>query len=168
MNKHEGELNVDSLQVHSLRLTIELVPSTCFYSNVRSMVSKENWDEIRKACYSLAGYNCEICGGRGDKWPVECHEVWSYDDVNKVQKLEYLIALCPSCHMVKHFGFARINGNEENALKHLMAVNGLSRTVASKVVAAAFRIWEERSNYQWKVDLSYLDEIGVSYTLDRK
>ena len=29
-----------------MKLTIELVPSTAWYSNVRSNVSKEEWDKI--------------------------------------------------------------------------------------------------------------------------
>jgi hypothetical protein len=29
------------------RLTIELVPSTCFYSNVRTLLPKKVWDNLR-------------------------------------------------------------------------------------------------------------------------
>lgn len=50
----------------------------------------------------------KVCGGRGEKWPVECHEMWQYDDKNHVQKLAGLIALCPDYHKVKHIGYASI------------------------------------------------------------
>jgi hypothetical protein len=30
------------------RLTVELVPSTCWYTNVRSNVSKAVWDRLRR------------------------------------------------------------------------------------------------------------------------
>ena len=62
-----------------MRLTIELVPESCWYSNVRSEVSKATWDVLRKAAYKKAGYVCEICGGKGPTYPVACHEMWSYD-----------------------------------------------------------------------------------------
>ena len=59
-----------------IKLTIELVPKTAWYKNVRSEVSKDRWDELRKECYRNANYKCEVCGGTGPKWPVECHEIW--------------------------------------------------------------------------------------------
>lgn len=33
-----------------LKLTIELVPTTAFYSNVRSNVTSCQWNKIRKKC----------------------------------------------------------------------------------------------------------------------
>ena len=53
------------------RLTIELVPSTCFCKNVRSQVDPARGDRIRMAVYAAAGSKCEICGGRGTAHPVE-------------------------------------------------------------------------------------------------
>ena len=81
-----------------MKLTIELVPRMCWYSNVRTNVTREKWDIIRKECYRKSNYKCEICGDKGTTHPVECHEIWEYDDVNYVQKLIGFIALCPNCH----------------------------------------------------------------------
>src|SRR4051794_19953715 len=60
------------------RLTIELVPRTCWLSNVRNHVEKSQWDFIRKSVYLKASNKCEICGGKGPKWPVECHEIFEF------------------------------------------------------------------------------------------
>jgi len=79
------------------KLTVELVPSTSWYSNVRSEVSKKDWNAIRKRVYREANYVCQICAGRGSKWPVECHEIWAYDDENHIQELAGMQALCPKC-----------------------------------------------------------------------
>ncbi len=141
-----------------MKLTIELVPSTSWYTNVRSNVSKKEWDIIRKLVYQQANNLCEICGGRGSKWPVECHEVWEYDDTNHVQKLKKMIALCPMCHKVKHIGRAGVMGEYEMALKHLIQVNNCSRSQAQTYVAEQFLIWEQRSKYDWTLDLSILKE----------
>lgn len=150
-----------------LKLTIELVPRTCFYSNVRSIVSQSDWDKLRKDCYSKAKYVCEICGGKGTSHPVECHEVWSYNDENDTQKLERLIALCPACHAVKHWGLSRIRGRENECIRHLIYVNNITLKEANRLVNNEFAIWKERSDKQWILDLSYLDNLGIKYVLDR-
>jgi 5-methylcytosine-specific restriction endonuclease McrA len=77
---------------------------------------------LRKRTYRQANYRCQVCGGRGSKHPVECHEIWHYDDENKIQKLMGLIALCPSCHQVKHIGLAQIQGKGEEANRHLALI----------------------------------------------
>ncbi len=71
-------------------LTVELVPQTCWYTNVRSNVPAEDWERLRKFVFKLAGYRCEICGGRGDKWWVECHEQWEYDDARWYCQLNFV------------------------------------------------------------------------------
>ena len=101
------------------RLTIELVPRTSWYSNVRSNVSEAEWDRLRRPVYHRAGSRCEICGGRGQKHPVECHEVWLYDDAAGIQRLVDLIALCPSCHGVKHLGRSHVKGGGDEAIEQL-------------------------------------------------
>lgn len=139
------------------KLTIELVPSTCWYSNLRSELPKEKWDVLRRACYKWADYKCQVCGDTGPKHPVECHEVWDYDDNNKVQKLEGVIALCPNCHMVKHMGRSQVIGKGEHAKNHLKKVNGWSNSQAVKYINKAFNTWERRSQFEWELDLSWLE-----------
>lgn len=144
-----------------MKLEIELVPETCWFSNVRSAVSKKEWDRIKSQVSSQAWDTCQICGGVGDKHPVECHEIWSYDDDKLIQKLEGMIALCPSCHQVKHFGFAQISGKAEQAFQHLMKINRLTKIQAEKYVKAAFQQWAQRSEKEWQLDISHLSEYGI-------
>ena len=149
-----------------LILTIELVPKTCFYSNVRSMVSPSEWDRLRNDCYKKANNVCEICGGHGDRWPVECHEIWLYDDKNKIQKLEKLIALCPSCHHVKHWGLSRLNNLEDDCMDHFTKVNKCSDGECLEYVEKSFRQWRERSQHYWSADLRVLEKYGVKEILN--
>ena len=141
-----------------MKLTIELVPKTAWYENLRSELSNDEWDKLRKETFKKANYTCEICGGTGPKWPVECHEIWDYDDENKTQTLKGLIALCPSCHEVKHIGLARVRGNEYRALQHLERVNNITKSEAEKVMNEAFDVWNERSKHEWTLDLTWLEE----------
>lgn len=142
-----------------LKLTIELVPQTCWFSNVRSHVTKTQWDHIRKQVYTAAYDTCEICGGIGDKHPVECHEVWNYDDKNHIQKLERMIALCPDCHAVKHAGFYIINGKDKLISNHFNKVNKVKN--CNKYMIKAMEIWTERSKFEWTLDISILSEYGI-------
>lgn len=140
------------------KLTIELVPKTCWFSNVRSEVSRAEWDTIRRRVYREADYICEICDGQGDAHPVECHEVWEYDDEAKIQKLVRMIALCSACHEVKHIGFATVRRRCKEALRHLAEVNDWTAEEAEEYVEQAFEEWEERSRHQWQLDISALGE----------
>lgn len=144
-----------------MRLSIELVPFTCWLSNVRSICSKAQWDKIRKQVYLEAEYVCEICGGVGPKHPVEAHEIWSYDDHNQIQKLVGMIALCPACHQVKHIGFAQSQGKGEQAMQHLMKVNELTRKKAEKYLTEAMQQWDERSQKKWKLDMTFLSTYDI-------
>lgn len=145
----------------TVRLTIELVPQTSWFNNVRAVVSKKQWDTIKSQVAAKAYDLCEICGGVGPKHPVECHEIWHYDETKLVRKLEGMIALCPSCHMVKHFGFAEVQGKRARALAHLMKVNKMTIDKAEDYVLKAFQLWVNRSQKQWTLDITHLKEYGV-------
>jgi hypothetical protein len=147
-----------------LILEIELVPAYSWFNNVRSAVSRPQWDVIRKQVYSQAYDKCQICGGVGKRHPVECHEIWSYDSLKKLQKLEGMIALCPDCHTVKHMGLAEVQGRGEKALQHFMKVNKLTRKQALTEVEKAFMLWSVMSASEWKVDISHLKNYGIDIT----
>lgn len=107
-------------------LRIELVPSSCWWSNLRSELPDEQWTVCKRWSAQRAGRRCEVCGDRGPKWPVECHEQWTYleDERPRVQRLDGLVSLCPACHESTHTGFARTRGRYAEAMRHLVAVNG--------------------------------------------
>lgn len=141
------------------KLTVELVPTDQWSKNLRtrSIIKRETWDALRRACYVRANHKCEICGGVGRRHPVECHEIWDYNDNAKIQKLLGLIALCPDCHQVKHIGLAAVRGKFAKALGHLMEVNQWPVELAEAYVTRQFEIHQIRSRWVWSLDLSWLD-----------
>lgn len=147
-------------------LTVELVPMSQWADNLRSRLPKSKWDALRHATYAAAHYRCEVCGGVGRKHPVECHEIWEYDDPTSTQKLVGLIALCPHCHEVKHFGLAQARGRGGPALAHLARVNGWPLAVAALHVQVAFATWNERSIREWTLDLGWLDTLDKPVDVD--
>jgi 5-methylcytosine-specific restriction endonuclease McrA len=146
------------------RLTIELVPKTCWFSNVRNHVSDQEWKAISRQVSCGALNRCQICSGRSPTGArVECHEVFSYHEEARTQKLVSLVALCRPCHLVKHIGWAQIKGHEPAALVQLAAVNGWTPEQCADYVDEAFALWRKRSENQWNVDLSFIEEhFGIS------
>jgi hypothetical protein len=168
--QHIDEFIVKKLKkMPETKLTIELVPTTCWFSNVRTLLPKAEWDKLRKESYAKAKYKCEICGdvgtNQGVKHAVECHEIWEYDDKEFVQKLNGLISLCPHCHMVKHMGRTTVIGKQDIAIKHLQEVNGWSHKKTVSYLADVYEIHEERSKRKWKLDIEILSE---NYGIDKK
>lgn len=158
------------------KLTIEMIPKTCWASNVRSTVSATEWDKIRFISYAFAKNKCQICKNTGKKQgyrhDLECHEIWDYDEVNKIQKLTGLISLCPLCHFTTHFGRATAMKRQALAMKQLELVNGWDHKDIVTYLAKVYEEYKERSKYQWTLDLSILEaepfNIKIKKTATRK
>jgi hypothetical protein len=146
----------------TVRLSIELVPRSCWLSTLRSALSTEQWDHLRRRVYYHAGRRCEVCGGKGRQWPVEAHETWAYDKESGIQRLEAVRALCPRCHQVKHFGHATLTGKEEEAEEHLRDINNWDAVTSKNYIKHCFAVWRGLSECSWKVDLSLLEQYGFT------
>jgi len=137
-----------------LRLSIELIPLTTAGINLRSELTPKQWDALRRAVYSRAGYCCEACDA--DSIEVHCHEVWNWDDKKHVQKLIGLRCLCWKCHEATHLSETGIRG-PLNTLKHFARVNGITLFKANRIVKRAYKQVMERSKHEWELDTSWLN-----------
>ena len=154
-------------------LTIELVPHTCWWTNVRSNVSKKDWEKCKAYVRARSGDKCEVCGGQGTKHPVECHEIWEYEMIAygsgaNVQRLVDLIALCPDCHRVKHIGHTtQIGGVKalDRAIQHLCRVNQWEPEEAEAYIQQAFKEFDRRSLEEWELDIDFLAVLGIDATV---
>jgi hypothetical protein len=142
--------------------TVELVPRGCWGRNLRSLLTEEAWEELRGRWAKRAGNACEICLGKGGKWPVEIHEEWQYDDHAHVQHLQGLIALCPDCHELKHWGRTKniSPGARLEAVARLKRFRLFTTEEAEQFLADAERRVRQRSEHEWRVDLSWLSTEG--------
>jgi hypothetical protein len=141
------------------KLTIELIPERAWGVNLRSELPKEEWDRLRRQCYLRAGYACEVCGGHGPQHPVECHEVWEWDRENLIQRLKGLVALCPACHEVKHYGRTDAKGCGCRARRHLAEVNDWSELKVWSYISQVEWEFQEIRDLPWTIDLSWLDTL---------
>jgi len=152
------------------KLTIELIPSTVWFSSIYKIYKKDNklnkWRKIKKELFEKEGRKCWICGAENVR--LEAHEFWEYDDKNHIQRLVAIHHLCGMCHKIKHIGFwcytedGRRQLEEEgltrdDLIEHFCKVNNCSRKEFEEHEKEAFRIWRERSKYEWKQDFGKYD-----------
>jgi len=157
-------------QKQKFKLTIELVPSTVWFSSLYKLYKKRNqldkWKKIKEELFKKEGKKCWICGAENVR--LEAHEFWEYDDKNHIQKLVAIHHLCSMCHKIKHIGFwcyteygrrkLKNEGvNREDLINHFCKVNNCTREDFEKHEKEAFKIWRERSKYSWKQDFGKYD-----------
>jgi len=142
----------------TLKLSIELIPSSSWGSNLRNVLKPKMWDEIRKKVYKSNNMRCAICQRSGK---LQAHEIWKFDDKKRIQKLVDIIPLCFLCHMVKHIGFASLTGDNytnDLTIKHFMTVNKVDRLEFQKHLKSAIKNFEDRSRFEWQLELSKLKD----------
>ncbi len=146
-------------------LFVDMIPRTCWFTNVRTCVSPQDWERLRRMILGRAGHRCEACCATEDRaarrW-LEAHERWSFDDRTGTQTLRRLICLCSPCHLTTHLGYANVTGRADEALTHLRRVTGLTDRQVSRHVGDAGRLWTERSAWTWHLDLRMLTDAGVT------
>ncbi len=143
-------------------LFIDLIPITCWFTNVRSCTDIRDWDRLRDYVYSRVNNTCECCHNKTND--IEAHERWHYDNDTKTQKLVRLVALCKMCHTSTHIGLAGIKGKGYEALEHLKKVRNFTNEEAIEHKKQAFQVWSERNTIEWNLDLSLLINNGIKLT----
>lgn len=66
---------------------------------------------------------CEVTGGVGQEWPVECHEQWRFHEDTQTAELMNLVALHPDVHLAKHLERQQDDRKRQQALWMLQAIN---------------------------------------------
>jgi len=140
---------------------MELVPSTVWESSLYRLMPRETWNKIRDNFIEENGRKCQICGETTGT--MNLHEIWNYDDMKHIQKLEGLVLLCKMCHHVKHIGLAGVLAEEgkldyNEVIRHFCKVNSCFEEEFEKHRKEAFEIWEKRSMFKWKQDFGKYNE----------
>jgi hypothetical protein len=103
-----------------------------------------------------------ICGSVGADHPVEAHEAWEFDEAERMQRLVGMMALCPACHEVKHFGRAVRRGRGEQVRAQLARINGWSGDEVEEHLRTTAEVWHRREEVEdWSLDLAALAEYGM-------
>jgi hypothetical protein len=147
-------------------LFIDLIPSSCWFSNVRSCIHPKDWDRVRKYIYERVNYCCECCGINtiedNTNGIIEAHERWYYIEISKIQKLMRIVALCHQCHQSTHMGLAGILGKTDEAVQHLKRVRNFTDTDYNTHKRESFDLFKKRSQINWKLDISLITNTGIT------
>lgn len=144
-----------------MKLELHLIPESTFYGNLRNKIGRQKWTTLSKKIRKERDYTCDICGAKeGQEAPhTHLHEVWEFDEDNKVQKLSGFECLCPDCHAVHHWGLSQIRGSDMiRLMRHACSINGCSEEYFHRHILEAFDTWRQRSTINWTVDTSILNE----------
>jgi hypothetical protein len=146
-------------------LSIDLVPSSAWFTNVRTAVTRTTWEKLRLYAFERADRCCEGCGswehpasGRA----LELHERFEFDVATRTQSLRRLVALCERCHAVAHFDRTVSQGFEREAFAHLLRVADMTAAEATACLDDARTVAEVRGRYEWELDLSILTRAGIT------
>ncbi|DBA85403.1 hypothetical protein WJX79_007934 [Trebouxia sp. C0005] len=138
-------------------LTVEAFPANlAAHINMSSNLPEEEWSAIRKVTYRKADYKCEVSGGVGTEWPVECHEVWRFHEGSQTLQLRGFMALHPEVHLAKHLERQQDDKRRQQAIWMLQAMNEWTVAEAEEYWKFARDTAMRRSSQEWKFDLSWL------------
>ena len=145
-------------------LYVDLIPSSCWFVNVRYCIEQEDWHRLGTGIRERAGNKCEVCQAKEDKDAgtfLEAHERWEFIEATGEQILRRIICLCSLCHRTTHYGYAQVVGQEAEVREHFISVNGCSMGELNDHVQEAFEIWRQRNDQAWTLDLSIITDAGI-------
>jgi hypothetical protein len=148
-----------------MKLRIEVLPKTCWNSNLRTKLKKSDWDKIRKNVYAKEEMRCHICEIQCDT--LDAHEVWEFDEINHIQRLVEIIGVCKLCHNVIHYGRAQKVGYEKEAREQFVKVNECEIIDLQEELLKVQSDYNRRSKIDdWKLDLTLIEEQGYVVNKD--
>jgi hypothetical protein len=150
-------------------LFVDLVPSSCWFTNARSCMAGRDWERVRRLVVGRAGRRCEVpgCGAQEARareiW-LEVHERWEYltGPSGRVQVLRRLVCLCTWCPHGDSFWVRRCPRRGPGSLRAPAHRDRHDRGGRPRHIDAAFALWRQRSAAAWDLDLSILTAAGVS------
>lgn len=139
-----------------MKLQIELIPLPTMNVNVRSRLTPYRWKKLSQAIQRRDGYACVICGRKKghDIHKLHCHEMWAFNEQHEIQHLTGFQSLCFQCHMIKHIGFADLNGwiEKYHLVEHFCMVNEVEKKQFALHLHDAVQLWLRRNKINWTVD----------------
>src|SRR5260370_25968 len=108
----------------SMKLTLELIPSTAWLHSLHRYLTDKAWTNLRQSILDKNGTSCSVCGATNVR--LDCNEQWEFDDKTHIQRLVGLVMLCQMCHLTVHM-MERGSITNDVLAEHFMKVNGCSR-----------------------------------------
>ena len=130
--------------VRRLKLLPVLIPKPLWGINAHNLLVGECWQRMRRDTFLRDKNRCVICG---EQKPLQCHEVFSFDDAEGIAVLTKLESRCEVCHDCNHLG--RLYKTDPDAFKSALAylgvINQLDPPDVIRLVKEAFRLHKTRT-----------------------
>jgi len=140
-----------------MKLEIEPIPESTWGISLANLLPPPIWNDLRKEVYEGFNHACAICGAIGKQ--LHCHERWSYDDRERIQKLVGFQCLCVDCHNIKHWGRTVAEAHKSkdpNILieltKHFCEVNNCTAAAFSLYKVEIGNVMQKRNRHKYRVD----------------
>lgn len=129
---------------------VDLIPAGSWFASLANLLVASSWKALRDPFVAHSGA-CEECG---DPYSLEGHERWRYDERTKIQSLETIRCMCSRCHATQHLGRANVVGNFDGVFRRLCVLNRVRDEERDSYKSAIFSRFEDRSRYDWAIDVS--------------
>ncbi len=139
-----------SQETPRLKLRPDPVPESLWgFSAYRLLGRRASWRQIRRDSLAAAGNRCSACGSTWQ--PLGCHARWRYHAGSTTATLESFSILCVACTIATYIDRSAQQGQTDIAVKQLSRVNGITLAEAKRLFAQAMRVWNERSQKDWRI-----------------
>lgn len=132
-----------------LRVRPELVPKPLWRRSGANLLSRQDWDSIRRPELERARHCCAICSTPGPG--LICHEQWVYDDDLKTATLSGFEIHCKNCDLVTHMGRAKAHDMWDQAVVQFCSINRATPSHAEAAYREAIVLWRKRNQASWSV-----------------
>ncbi len=148
------------MKYDKLKLPIEIVPESSHNKNLRYILSKKQWEQLRKIILTPLDNKCEICGSSSPNRGLDLHEVWDYNIKTAEQKLIRLEGLCIYCHEVKHYFLANMRGNYDRARNRLQSINNFTNKEVQEYEQFIINSFKENSKIiNWNLNIDLINQL---------
>ncbi|MBN6739031.1 hypothetical protein JKG47_00440 [Acidithiobacillus sp. MC6.1] len=147
----------------------DLIPVSAHGTSLASLLTKKDWDAIRKPLIENRSYTCEACGRRQSKG-LNAHEIWEYHLPERskqgcsrqgVQRLAEIKILCHKCHIMYHLAFAGLKGQWEETIDRLMCLHRWDTSRTETFLGAVDARKDSFNLYSWILDLSIVQTVDT-------
>ena len=151
---------------NSYKINFCFIPKNQNYKKVRSYIQYlygdyEKWQSLRKHFIRKHNSTCQCCNRQFKE--LELHEQWSFDDFDKIQKLDKLILLCKECHSIAHITRHKKEPQKIDELLDLYCLyNKIEISQAWKDFEFHEELRKKRNGINYQLDLSYLNNFSFN------
>lgn len=95
---------------------------------------------------------------------TQCHEVWTYNELKRVQKLSKLKPVCVFCHEIIHINrFNKDKEYQDLLLERYCEINDISMEQARKDLEFAESERKRRGHIKYSLNMSLINKLDLGY-----